>query len=68
MLQLSQVTSESNAGKFVYSVHPNLRKQTDLRFTSLNDLAPCDLLFLALPHGMSHGAHRAVQGSGPGDH
>lgn len=50
-----QVTSESNAGKFVYSVHPNLRKQTDLRFASLSDLAPCDLLFLCLPHGMSMG-------------
>jgi len=49
------VTSESNAGKFVYAVHPNLRKQTDLRFVSLSDLAACDLLFLCLPHGMSMG-------------
>jgi N-acetyl-gamma-glutamyl-phosphate/LysW-gamma-L-alpha-aminoadipyl-6-phosphate reductase len=54
-VQVAQVTSESNAGKFVYSIHPNLRKQTDLCFVSLNDLAPCDLLFLALPHGMSMG-------------
>ena len=27
-------TSESNAGKFVYSVHPNLRKRTNLKFTA----------------------------------
>lgn len=54
-VRVGQVTSESNAGKFVYSVHPNLRKQTDLRFTSLNELAACDVLFLCLPHGMSMG-------------
>lgn len=54
-VRVGQVTSESNAGKFVYAVHPNLRKQTDLRFVTLHDLAPCDLLFLCLPHGMSMG-------------
>lgn len=50
---LAQVTSESNAGKFVHSVHPNLRKRTDLKFVSMRDLAPCDVLFVALPHGSS---------------
>jgi N-acetyl-gamma-glutamyl-phosphate/LysW-gamma-L-alpha-aminoadipyl-6-phosphate reductase len=54
-VRMGQVTSESNAGKFVYAVHPNLRKQTDLKFTSLSELAPCDVLFLCLPHGMSMG-------------
>jgi len=54
-VRIGQVTSESNAGKFVYAVHPNLRKQTDLRFSTLHDLQPCDLLFLCLPHGMSMG-------------
>ena len=29
-VRINQVTSESNAGKFVHSVHPNLRKRTDL--------------------------------------
>ncbi|MHB1131918.1 MAG: N-acetyl-gamma-glutamyl-phosphate reductase [Chloroflexota bacterium] len=50
---VSQVTSESNAGKFVHSVHPNLRKRTDLKFVSAQELAPCDVLFVSLPHGRS---------------
>lgn len=50
-----QVTSERFAGKFVRSVHPNLRKRTDLKFTSLNDLGNVDVLFIALPHGVAMG-------------
>jgi N-acetyl-gamma-glutamyl-phosphate/LysW-gamma-L-alpha-aminoadipyl-6-phosphate reductase len=50
-VQVVQATSESSAGHFVHTLHPNLRKQTRLKFTSLNDLKPCDVLFLCLPHG-----------------
>jgi N-acetyl-gamma-glutamyl-phosphate/LysW-gamma-L-alpha-aminoadipyl-6-phosphate reductase len=50
---LTQVTSESQQGKFLHSVHPNLRHLTRLKFTSLTALEPCDVLFLALPHGMT---------------
>jgi N-acetyl-gamma-glutamyl-phosphate/LysW-gamma-L-alpha-aminoadipyl-6-phosphate reductase len=50
-VQVTQITSETYAGQFAYFVHPNLRGRTDLRFDSLSDLRPCDLLFLALPHG-----------------
>jgi LysW-gamma-L-alpha-aminoadipyl-6-phosphate/LysW-L-glutamyl-5-phosphate reductase len=46
-----QVTSESNAGNYVYSIHPNLRKVTNLQFVSSKVLEPTDVLFLALPHG-----------------
>ena len=46
-----QATSESNAGHYLHTIHPNLRKQSSLKFTSLNDLKPCDVLFLCLPHG-----------------
>jgi len=35
----------------VYSLHPNLRKRTTMRFVSRQSLQPCDVLFLALPHG-----------------
>src|SRR5262245_35739994 len=49
-VQLGQVTSERRAGQFVYSVHPNLRGRTDLRFTSATALEACDLLILGLPH------------------
>ncbi len=46
-----QAASESQAGKFVWSAHPNLRKRTDLRFVAYADVAPADVVFLALPHG-----------------
>lgn len=48
---IQQATSESNAGKFIYSVHPNLRKLASLKFCSIQEIKPCDLLFVALPHG-----------------
>jgi len=50
-VEVTQITSETYAGQYAYFVHPNLRGQTDLRFSRLADLASCDLLFLALPHG-----------------
>jgi N-acetyl-gamma-glutamyl-phosphate/LysW-gamma-L-alpha-aminoadipyl-6-phosphate reductase len=52
-VKISQVTSESNSGKFVHSLHPNLRRRTDLRFVSSEDLKTTELLFLCLPHGMA---------------
>ena len=48
-----QVTSERFAGKFIQSVHPNLRKVTRLKFCTVSELEPCDVLFLCLPHGES---------------
>ena len=50
---IRQVTSERYAGKFVRLVHPNLRKRTELKFSPSADLEPCDVLFLALPHGVA---------------
>jgi len=50
-VEISQVTSESYTGRYVHSRHPNLRKRTLLKFSPLSTLEPCDLLFLALPHG-----------------
>ncbi|HEV2529310.1 MAG TPA: N-acetyl-gamma-glutamyl-phosphate reductase [Thermomicrobiales bacterium] len=52
-VNLKQVTSERYAGKFVRLVHPNLRKRTDMKFVASADLEPCDVLFLALPHGVA---------------
>ncbi len=52
-VQVKQVTSERYAGKSVYKLHPNLRKATQLKFTALPQLEPCDALFLCLPHGES---------------
>lgn len=50
-VEIAQATSESHAGAYVYQRHPNLRKRTSLKFTSRDTLEPCDVLFLALPHG-----------------
>ena len=50
-IELAQVTSRSHLGEYVYQVHPNLRKQTMLKFTDPDTIQPVDLLFLALPHG-----------------
>lgn len=52
-IELTQVTSERMAGKFVKSSHPNLRDVTNLKFIASADLQPTDILFLALPHGVS---------------
>ncbi|MGH2524126.1 MAG: N-acetyl-gamma-glutamyl-phosphate reductase [Anaerolineales bacterium] len=50
-VEVAQATSESHAGEYVYQQHPNLRKRTQLQFVSQQVLQPCDVLFLALPHG-----------------
>ncbi len=50
-VEIAQATSESHAGEYVYQQHPNLRKRTQLQFVSRAALQPCDVLFLALPHG-----------------
>jgi N-acetyl-gamma-glutamyl-phosphate/LysW-gamma-L-alpha-aminoadipyl-6-phosphate reductase len=54
-VEVQQVTSERRAGKRVVGTHPNLRKRTTLAFSRMDDLEPCDVLFLALPHGSSGG-------------
>jgi LysW-gamma-L-alpha-aminoadipyl-6-phosphate/LysW-L-glutamyl-5-phosphate reductase len=48
---VAQATSARNAGRYLYQVHPNLRGSTALQFVHPDKLEPCDLLFLALPHG-----------------
>ncbi len=50
-VELVQTTSERLAGQPLHRVHPHLRGVTKLRFTKSADLEPCDVLFLALPHG-----------------
>src|SRR5918912_1946587 len=50
-VQIAHVTSESHVGEYVYQTHPNLRAQTSLQYTARDQLQPCDVLFLALPHG-----------------
>jgi N-acetyl-gamma-glutamyl-phosphate/LysW-gamma-L-alpha-aminoadipyl-6-phosphate reductase len=64
-VELTQVTSSSHAGHYLYSVHPNLRKLSSLRFCRPDDLTSCDLLFLCLPHGMSSREIERYRGIAP---
>jgi len=50
-VEVIQATSEHHVGEYVYSTHPQLRKRTTMQFVSRQTLQPCDVLFLALPHG-----------------
>jgi N-acetyl-gamma-glutamyl-phosphate/LysW-gamma-L-alpha-aminoadipyl-6-phosphate reductase len=52
-VEVKQVTSRSHLGEYVYQVHPNLRKRTQLKFSDPAVLAPVDILFLAQPHGQA---------------
>ena len=52
-ISVQQITSRSHLGEYAYQVHPNLRKQTQLKFTDPVQLEPVDVLFLALPHGQA---------------
>jgi N-acetyl-gamma-glutamyl-phosphate/LysW-gamma-L-alpha-aminoadipyl-6-phosphate reductase len=48
---VTQITSRSEAGRYVHTVHPNLRDVSRLQFTHPDTLEACDVLFLCLPHG-----------------
>jgi N-acetyl-gamma-glutamyl-phosphate/LysW-gamma-L-alpha-aminoadipyl-6-phosphate reductase len=52
-VQVNQITSRQHAGKYVHTVHPNLRGRTMLQFTTVEMIEPCDVLCLALPHGQA---------------
>ena len=49
-VEIHQCTSERFVGKPLTRLHPNLRKRTNLKFCSIQDLEPADLIFTALPH------------------
>jgi N-acetyl-gamma-glutamyl-phosphate/LysW-gamma-L-alpha-aminoadipyl-6-phosphate reductase len=50
-VEVTHITSREHTGQYVYTVHPHLRKVTELQFIHPDRLGPCDVLFLALPHG-----------------
>jgi len=59
-VQVSVLTSRTEAGKRVDDMFPSLRGHTDLQFSDLdmNVLKHCDVVFFATPHGvaMKHAA------------
>ncbi len=64
-LRLKQVTALTSAGKEVALVHPHLRGRSDLKFCRLEDLEPCDVLFVCLPNGASMGIMPGLRGLAP---
>jgi N-acetyl-gamma-glutamyl-phosphate/LysW-gamma-L-alpha-aminoadipyl-6-phosphate reductase len=64
-VEIGQVTSESSAGKYVHTRHPNLRGVTELKYSPLATLEPCDLLFVALPHGQVMSRIETLAGLAP---
>jgi LysW-gamma-L-alpha-aminoadipyl-6-phosphate/LysW-L-glutamyl-5-phosphate reductase len=52
-VEVIQVTSRSHLGEYVYQVHPNLRRRTQIKFSDPAALKPVDVLFLAQPHGQA---------------
>ena len=43
-----QAAAGRSAGAYAHQLHPNLRAHAPLRLVALEELQPCDLLFLAL--------------------
>ena len=55
-VEVTMVTSRQSPGEYVFSVHPNLRGLTQLKFVPHDILEiqkNCDLVFTATPHGGS---------------
>lgn len=50
-VEVTQITSREHAGRYVHTVHPNMRDVTRLQFIHPDALTTCDVLFLAVPHG-----------------
>lgn len=49
--QITQVTSRQLKGLPVFRSHPNLRGHLDVNFCMPDEVEPCDVLFLCMPHG-----------------
>ncbi|MFH0749164.1 MAG: N-acetyl-gamma-glutamyl-phosphate reductase [Candidatus Bathyarchaeota archaeon] len=55
-VEVTTIVSRQHMGEYVFKVHPNLRKQTMLKFSPLDIQQikmACDLVFTATPHGAS---------------
>ena len=61
------VSAHSNAGEFITSLHPQLTSMSGQRFSPFSPelFASCELVFLALPHGESVVAVKAISTAAP---
>lgn len=56
LVQITQIASEHHPGSYLHSFHPNLRPaggRPPIRLVAPDALEPCDVLFVAQPHGVS---------------
>lgn len=53
--EITQVTSRKLKGLPVFRSHPNLRGHVDVNFCTPDEVEPCDVLFLCMPHGKASG-------------
>ena len=56
-VELAVITSRSEAGQRVDALYPNLRGYCDLVYSEPDgeQLASCDVIFFATPHGVAQG-------------
>lgn len=56
-VRVDVITSRGESGTRVADLYPNLRGHFDLAFSNPDpaDLAQCDVVFFATPHGVAHG-------------
>jgi N-acetyl-gamma-glutamyl-phosphate reductase len=59
---IEAVSAHSNAGELITSLHPQLVSMSGQRFSTFSPelFGTCDLVFLALPHGESAAAVKAI--------
>ena len=67
LLTIEAVSAHSNAGELITSLHPQLTSFSRQRFSHFSPelFATCDLVFLALPHGESAAAVKAITAINP---
>jgi N-acetyl-gamma-glutamyl-phosphate reductase len=55
-VEVTVVTSRSEAGQLVSSIFPNLRGWVDIQFShpGIDNFKSCDVVFFATPHGVAH--------------
>ncbi len=65
-VELKVITSRSEAGMPVADMYPSLRGHTDLAFSvpDVADLAECDAVFFATPHGVAHSMAAEILNTG----
>jgi N-acetyl-gamma-glutamyl-phosphate/LysW-gamma-L-alpha-aminoadipyl-6-phosphate reductase len=67
-VQVAQIASSHHAGSYLHSLHPNLRPaggRPPIRLVAPDALEPCDVLFVAQPHGVSMGQIERYQALAP---